>query len=405
MAGTNTNAMSSWIAAWEVRKRPVCELMWVGLPLIAQRLSRTLSSITLDGSYLAARPGLGAFLPPFALLMGFAFGSIDGGAILYQQLPVLAAILLFASLSGSLGLLFACGYGVGDLLLGGSLAEGAAWTNAPLTIGVPMLIEYLAIGIFASQLTFISKGLAQQVPLPKGLTGNHRFGAIAVMEAVGAGLAAWGWITALPIVLRPQLVWAGLEEPGDALETTSSYAISLAAMVFLATLARLALQYRTAFDVTYRPWLNHLDELRQSVPAVKTPLVDRIPPRIILGLQALLATLMLAGMMEGWIDAFVAAAVIGTVQAARKNVLPILGRWPELADRIPAFARVLAGMAILALVGPGLLWFAFGQLSGMRPMLAVTLLSLVVFLLLLPPRPTRSTEASGSQTEPAQARA
>ncbi len=402
MAGSQSVGLEAWRNAWNARKRPLCELFWAGVPLIAQRVSRSLCSTTLDGGYLAAWPGLGAALPPLALLAGLLLGWIGPGGdlLLYQDWLTLGAILLIAVASGFLGLSFAIGFALGDFLLGSPAPQGAAsWTEAPLASGVPLLIEYLAIGIFASRLCLIAKGLARQIPLPGFLLGMRHFAAVALLEAAAAGLTSWGWLNALPIVLRPRSTWSGLSEPGNGLETMASVSLTLAVLVALLTLARLALQHYTAFADAFRPWLDHLDRLRQSVPAAEQPLIERIPPRAMLGLQTVFATLMLAGLIESWLDAVLAAAVIATVQAARTGMLPILGPWPRLASRIPVLVRVVAAMALLALLGPGLLLVLFGPLSGMQPMLYITLLSLAVFLLLLPPEAKREPDDRPSRVD------
>lgn len=384
--------------AGENRTRSICEWFWVRLPLLAQHMSRRLGAITGEGYYLAARPGTGALLPPFAFTLGLACGWFHPGfeQIVYQSWFVLGSALLLAALSGQLGLLFVVGYAFGNMFLGPATPSGApSWTELPLEVGVPLLIEYLVLGLFLSQLSTVSKALARQVPLPKRWIGGRRFAALALLEAAAAALMVWGWVRALPIVLRPRFTWSGAPEPADAMVAIQQIALALAGMAAIVTLARLALQHRTAFSAACRPWLDHLDRLRQSVPASAKPLVEHIPPLAALALQVLLGLGLMAGLMDAWIDALVALAVLGIVQAARKGILPVLGGWPALAARLPVIVRMLVGIAVLALAGPMLLWFFFGQASGMRPLLFITLFSLVIFLLLLPPAPSGEKNADG----------
>ena len=385
-----TTIQPRWLHGWEIRKRPTCELLWVALPLLAQRVSRKLAAVVVDGAYLAAWPDAGALLPPVALLLGVACGWFHPGidAALYQSGFILGAALLLAALSGQLGLLFAVGYALGDILLGAPKPPGAdASTLGSLASAVPPLIEYLALGILAAQLALLSKALAQQLPLPRRLQGAQRLAAIALLEAAAAAMAAWGWVRALPIVLRPGFSWHGLGEPADAIESVQGLALGLAGMVALVTLVRIALQHRSARSAAGSAQLDRLDRLRQSVPAAARPLAERIPPPAMLAIEALLAVTMLAGLIEAWLDAAFALAVVGGVQAARKGLLPVLGPWPAIAARIPALVRTLAGVAVLALAGPALLSSFFATADAMRPMLFMALLGLVVFLLLLPPAP------------------
>ena len=395
MAGARETTLSGWVEHWEVRKRPLCELLWVWVPLLAQRVSARLAAVTLDGGYLAARPGWGAALPLLVLFCGILAGAFHPGfeGIFYESWIVLIGLLVVAALSGYLGLCLVIGFVLGDLLFGAPTPAGAAslW-SAPFAMGLPLLVEYLVIGIFAAQLAPVAKGLARQVPLPEKLSGQARFSVMAVIEAFAAAFTTAGWIAALPIVLRPRFTWAGISPPGDALETMQERSLALAGLVFAVTLLRVFLQHRAAFSDAYRSWFDHLDRLRQSVPAADQPLVERIDRRAMIALQAIFATLMLIGLIEGVIDAVLALAVIGAVQAARSGVWPVLGRWPEIADRVPALVRAIGGAALLAVLGPILLRLFFAAADGMRPMLFITLLSLVVFLLLLPPKPEAARE-------------
>ena len=97
----------------------------------------------------------------------------------------------------------------------------------------------------------------------------------------------------------------------------------------------------------------------------------------------LIAVFLLAGLMNSWVDPIIVGVVMIAFLALREPLLRRLGPRTAIVLRVPILLRLIAGSVISAIIAI-IVVAAFGTQSVVRPVVISTLVSLIVFTILLP---------------------
>jgi hypothetical protein len=350
--------------------RRLIELWWGVLPARAARLSGALGFVLRDGEYLEAVPPAAAFAPPVALLVGLLAGWLHPLAQdPFTTSPILMALALAAgTLSAGIGAWLFVGYAVGELFaargaaFGGSAASDVKTYAAILLCDIVFAMLVVIIPITARALA--AEASARWFP-GRGDLPTH---AIAV---VALAALAFAWAEGALVLTRPFFTWHGLGIPAAEIEAIQLSAVVLPTIAAVAMATRAVLETRLLTMAAVRP----AAELRSE----RTPL----PPPVSLGLRVAFAVFLLAGLMDSWLDALLVAVAMTALLVLREPALRKIEHRLLVMLRLPILPRLVAGAiisAVLAVVVIGI----FGADGFVRPIVVSTLISLIVFSLLLP---------------------
>jgi hypothetical protein len=370
---------------WDDWTSRAAELAWVEAPLRARRLSLPLAQVLADGHHLAAWPGRAGALPPLALLLGLLTGWRHWGFdhVFSESLALLALLVLLSSVGGGPAALFALGFACGDFFL-----SDLPWSPF-LRVRLPALIEYLLLALPAV-IPVTAKTLLAQLPPPASLSRRARFG-LAALGQVGltAGLV-YLWAQAVPILIRPVFTWVGSAPTVAAMEPLQRRLGWVVAAAVLGAAVRMAVQSSTAFHPHAAARLDRLEDRFRSAPPVQ-PAAERIPAPLQVAGRTALTLLLLAGMLQYWVDAVLLAALVALLHAARMRLVPVpLGRWPAVAERIPLLLRFALALVIVYLASRSVLaQEASRETATFRPIVLLVGFAMLVTFLLAPgpPRP------------------
>src|SRR6266849_5908875 len=138
------------------------ERWWVAIPKVLRRYSVLLSETWSDGIYLTIWPLVSILAPLLVVLIGLAEGithwnllindSISSGQLataFTELLPLMILAALVGAISANLGLMMVLGYGLGDLLIFGSVSANLSQLGLPtdplqafIYLRVPQLVSY-----------------------------------------------------------------------------------------------------------------------------------------------------------------------------------------------------------------------------------------------------------------------
>lgn len=363
--------------------------LWLLPARLARRVSGQLAYALLDGAALVAWPAAPLLAMPAALGVGLGFGWLHPGfdELYTESLVFLLLAVAIGTLSGLLGALLTLGYALGDFLL-----WHRAWNAEDGVAGdlgrqwLPLLLTYALLAVLTVRTAIIAKGLAAQLALPARIDRRARFAlAAAAHLLITAGLV-WLWTAATPLLVRPIYTWNGRQPTIEAISPLQEEGAAVVVVALLVAGARLALQYRTAVTASLTARLDALEDTLRPARPIR-PLLDRLPLLRLL-IAAATSLLLLAALLEGVAEAIVLGALLLAIGAARAGLLPVpLGRWPELADRIPLVVRLAIGFLIVSWLTQAVVAPSFPATTSFRPILISTILALVVLYLLNPRTP------------------
>ena len=366
---------------------------WIRLPLVARRLSGKLTRALVDGHYLTAWPPAAAVLPPIALLAGLFIGWQHWGftVVFSESMVVMIGAAVLGILSGHLGVLFVVGFALGDFFL-----SDTPWSPF-LQVRLPQVIEYSLLGLLTAMTPVLTKTLLVQLTPPDAIPRPVRFG-FAVLGHVALTCAiVYLWIQIVPVLIRPVFTWQGSAPTNVAVAPLQHSGMALVVAAGCASLVRMALQGMTAFQGVYGERLDALEaELAAAEPV--QPLVDRLPALARIAGRTLWALLLLAGMLQFWLDALLLAGIIMVLQVARERLVPVpLGPWPRFIERVPLLFRFLVGFAIIYFISDAVLAAQLRATNTFRPIVILVGLSLVLFFLLAPGLPRTDPSKAGRE--------
>lgn len=346
------------------------EFWWDRVPARGARLTGALGLVLRDGHYVRAFPVVAAFAPAVALLLGFIAGWRHPLATdLYTTSLFLMAVgLVVGTLSSALSTWLVLGYSVGDIFLG---VRDTAFNASLASIGktwAALLLSDAILAILIVLIPITARALADDV-IARYLPGRGRLPAAGLAALAAAGLA-FAWSQAALVLTRPFFAWHSLSPTSAELD-----ALHLAA-VLLPLIAAAGTALRVLVEEQLEP---------REPPLAELPERSRrtLPTPVAILWRVALSVFLLAGLMESWIDPIVVAAVMAVLIAIREPALRRLGSSPHLVMRFPVLPRLLVGAVVSALIGI-LLVSALGTVSVVRPVVISTLVSLIVFSLVLP---------------------
>jgi hypothetical protein len=377
---------------------PVAEWSWIRLPVLVRPFSQVLSVALGDGAFLRRWPLAGALVPPAALLAGLAAGALHPGPVYSSWAPVLALLALVAGFGAGPGSWAWLGFVLGDWLFAdrttlpgfgyrlrsGSLTEGLLHAWIPLLLAYLLLWSLLAVApLLATSTRWTTRALLRRrAPALAGPAG-----VAAHLVTLMLYVPAWAYATSF--LIRPLWSYAGSIPATSDIEPLQSSAGWLGLLAVLAGSVRLGLEHnaRMPLPVATRP------------PAGGQARPDPawgLPVRA--GLQVLLLTLLLSGIVADLVQGLLLVAVLGGVVLLRLVVVPRWRRYAAVVQRVPAILRMVACLGV-GYVGSELFVQPQAE-SGERSflsMLAVVVLCLAVGALLLPgpARPAAAPEPVG----------
>jgi hypothetical protein len=350
--------------------RRLIELWWGDLPARAARLSSTLGFVLRDGEYLESLPPAAAYAPPVALLVGLLAGWLHPfGQEPFTTSPALMALaLVVGTLSAGLGVWLFAGYVVGDLFVARGPAYGGSGANDLKTYAAILLCD-IVFAMLVLIIPVTARALAAEVNA-RWFPQRGAFPAQAIAVIAVAALA-FAWAQGALVLTRPFFTWHGLSVPGTEIQALQLATVLLPVMAALAMAARAVLETR----LLARPSVRPAGELRPA----RAPL----PAPVALGLRVAFAVFLLAGLMDSWVDVALVAIAMVVLLVLREPALRRIENRLVVVLQLPILPRLLAGAVISAVLGV-LVVGVFGADGFVRPIVVSTLISLIVFSLLLP---------------------
>ncbi len=323
-----------------------------------------------DGEYLEAVPPAAAYAPPAALLVGLLCGWLHPLAQdPFTTSPVLMALALaVGTLSAGVGSWLFGGYAMGELFAARGPVYGGDVASDVKTYAAILLCD-IVFAMLVVIIPITARTLAAEVSarwFPK--RGDLPTQAIAV---VAVAALAFAWAQGALVLTRPFFSWHGLSIPA-----AEAQALQLAAVV-LPTIAAVSMAVRAVLETRLTPVVV-MRPAAQVRPA-RAPL----PPPISLALRVAFAVFLLAGLMDSWIDAFLVAVAMTALLVLREPALRRIETQLLVVLRLPVLPRLVAG-ALISVVLSVVVVGVFGADGFVRPIVLSTLISLIVFSLLLP---------------------
>lgn len=350
--------------------RRLIELWWGVLPARAARLSGALGFVLRDGEYLEAVPPAAAYAPPVALLVGLPAGWLHPLAQdPFTTSPLLMALAVaVGTISAGVGAWLFVGYAVGELFaargpaFGGSAASDVRTYTAILLCDIVFAMLVVIIPITARALA--AEVSARWFP-GRGDLPTHAIAVVAVAAL------AFAWAQGALVLTRPFFTWHGLGIPAAEIQAIQLAAVVLPTIAAVAMATRAVLETRLLTIAVVRP----AAELRPE----RRPL----PPPVSLGLRVAFAVFLLAGLMDSWIDAVLVAVAMSALLVLREPALRKIETRLLIVVRLPILPRLVTGAIISVILGVVVVG-VFGADGFVRPIVVSTLISLIVFSLLLP---------------------
>jgi hypothetical protein len=350
------------------------DFVWVRLPDAVGRLSALLGVVLRDGAYLRAWPPVAVAGPVAALLLGGVLGRIHPEQTFTGALWVMGPMVVVAGVGTALGLWTWLGYVLVDFFLFPhlvGLGDGALPARAGL------LPTYLLLAMLLVVIPQTVRSLVRaSTPRARSLSWLRKAMEVGLSCVLYAALV-YVWTQGAPILVRPAYTWAGYTPTSEAIQPVQATGWFL---VFLAALTGAARPVLQLAAVRRTPAGG-----AQAAPARR----PRASSAASLGgsaLQAAFTVVLLAGALEGWLDALVAWVVLTAILVGRRLLSGRIGGYVALAAQVPILARVVAAAAISFLLSRTILDLTFTATPSFRPVVLAAVLSLVVFTVLLPER-------------------
>ncbi|WP_199624426.1 hypothetical protein [Paenibacillus alkalitolerans] len=357
-------------------------IWWVRVPLLARRLSTKLTHNLLDGFYLNAWPVVSAIAPPLVLLSGLAAGWLEPESrqVFSESLTLMMLMAAIGTMSAQLGMMFLLGYIAGDVFAGSALKD---IISSPILYGIPKIIEYAIMAILLIKFPVAIKMLAAEIKLP-GIRLKAKFVIAAILHVALTGVLVYLWTQATPVLLRPLFTWRGFDPTVRAMAPLQQHGMVIVVIAVTASAARMVIQGWTAFEANLSSKLDPLQERLLSAPVVQS-LTENLNKWFLLIAATIWSCLLLSGVYQSFFDAVVIAGVTFCLLGIRKGVIPLpLGFWARLMERIPLLIRLGIGFFIVHYLSQTLLAGLMGQTNTFRPVLYLTVVSMIIIFLLTP---------------------
>jgi len=378
------------------------EIWSVTLPAWLDDWSSQVAQGLADGAWTAAWRGVASFVPLVAFVLGLASRLIfrDLNVVYTESLAFMLVVVAGSILSGPVGVMLLAGYIVEDLLVGnkvGPTLGGANLTPNPAGVLAGKLVSYLLLAMPAIVLPMLARQLSGAVSLRSIADARVRLAALAALDAAICGTLIFLWSQSMLVLIRPLFSLVGSDLTSDAATPLQEQSIWLVVAAGMAGALRVLL---VQLVVPRSPRAGLVTDLeRRRWAGDKRGVLERIPKSVRVAIAAAVVTLVLTGTYDGWLDAIIAAIVIGVLALWQANLvhrIPVPMKWALSVRKVPPLIRLLGAIFIGYLLSALLLaplWNAFG---GVRLLMVGSLLSLLVFNLLFPPLPVGQEEGQGS---------
>ena len=368
--------------------RKLADFWWGRVPLRMARVSGGLGVVFGDGGYLAAMPRVAALAPLLALFFGFIIGWRHPLAtdLFASSVAFMALALLVGTLSAAVGAWLVIGYAVGDITIGvRDPAFLGTFTNAGKTWAALILCAFV-LAMLVVLIPLTARALANEVAA-RWLAGRG-FAAEAGVAIAAEVLLVFAWTQAALVLTRPYFTWHGLAPSTSTVEGlhTAAWALPLVAIGAAGLRAWLDVRYAAATPP------------RVTLPARPR---RRTPKPVAIAVRVLIAVFLLAGLMDSWVDPIIVGVVMVAFLALREPLLRRIGPRTAVVMRVPILPRLIVGSVISAIIAI-IVVAAFGTQSVVRPVVISTLISLIVFTILLPDHILEhAQESEGEAVHPA----
>jgi len=199
------------------------------------------------------------------------------------------------------------------------------------------------------------------------------------------------WTQAVATLIRPVYTWHGSVPPIEAIQPLQTLGWLLAILAGCVGLVRIVLEAITA----NKPLLVARQiGLYQAMGRSKSrhPLLVGL---VFAPLKAVLLTFLLAGILDSWLQAIVLAVILGVLFLIRAIVAEFLSVWTRIVSYVPIAIRFLFALGLSYLLSWPIMQILWNQTSTFLPVLIGTVISLIVFSILLPGREQAIIQASG----------
>lgn len=359
------------------------QLWWNLLPLQANRISRILSMILVDGLYLAVWPRVAAFAPLLSLFLGLLAGWFRFGAVsvFTQSIVILFLVIILGFISSQLGFLFVFGYAILDFFTNPALEYGD-----PVQMHIALLITYAALIMIAVGLPYfirllrVQMLLRVQTSMPTLNMPDTRLVESAFSGIISAFLL-FLYLQAVPILIRPLFTWQEYSSPPpvDAVSLIQNQVWLFALIALIVAVLRVIVEHKAsvidheAIDEFVAP-LEQTDQLG---------FLERLPNYMKLVLVGGTSTLLVAGMLDAWIDGVILFLGLLSIGVVRIFLAMRGGVWSRTMEKIPTILRLLIVLAAAyyfsSLLLANLTWgIAF------QPLLWALLISMLIMSIAFP---------------------
>jgi len=364
--------------------RKLADLWWGRVPLRMARVSGGLGVVFGDGGYLEAMPRVAALAPLLALFFGFIIGWRHPLAtdLFASSVAFMVLALVVGTLSAAVGAWLVIGYAVGDVTIGvRDPAFLGAFTNSGKTWAALILCAFV-LAMLVVLIPLTARALANEVAA-RWLAGRG-FAAEAGVAIAAEVLLVFAWTQAALVLTRPYFTWHGLAPSTSTVEGlhTAAWALPLVAIGAAGLRAWLDVRYAAATPP------------RATLPARPH---RRTPKPVAIAVRALIAVFLLAGLMDSWVDPIIVGVVMVAFLALREPLLRRIGPRTAVVMRVPILPRLIVGSVISAIIAI-IVVAAFGTQSVVRPVVISTLISLIVFTILLPDHILEHAQESEGET-------
>ncbi len=399
------------------------DLWWLRLPAMIGRLSRTLSAVLADGMYCSAW-SVGAFVLPIMFVFGFLLAWLQAffGEVYTFSILLMAALVLMSHLGAALGASMWLGYVLGDLLLFVLIPVLTSQQPFPperiflivvtrfladlllanLLVVIPLAIRGLTrltmwrIRSFAN--TFLKRGQSSAGAVMQKRSPAQRSIEILLdipVQFLLAIVLVYLWTQAVATLIRPVYTWHDSSPPIEAIQPLQSLGWLLAILAGCVGVVRIVLEAITA---NKPPLVARQIGLYQAMGRSKSrhPLLVGL---VLAPFKAALLTFLLAGILDSWLQAIILAVILGVIFLIRAIFAEFLSVWTRIVSYVPIAIRFLLALGLSYLLSWPIMQVLWNQTSTFLPVLIGTVISLVVFSILLPARESATVGASGQAQE------
>jgi hypothetical protein len=327
------------------------DLWWTRVPTALGRASRSVGLLFSDGLYVVAWPPVAAFLPPVLLLVGLVFGwlhPLADGELYSGSLLLLAAMTLIPQFGAAFGIWTGLGYVIGDFVLS---RHPQASESCFLCVGVlndiirirePMVLSYVLLLALIVFVPFMATTL-RRVTLGRWDSGAGPWLIVrAGLQALIQGLLVLVWTNAYPPLIRPFFTWRGYFPDLPSITSVQVNGGVLVGLGIAGGLGRVLLEaWANRSQVGAAEAIrSRLAHIVGTVPRTWS----RLPLVLSAAIRGALLTLLIAGLIDGWLEAALVFAVFAGSIVLRRALLRV-PMWTELITRVPLVARLLIGAA------------------------------------------------------------